>query len=533
MFRKILFLFLFSISFQGIISAQKAYWVFFTDKQTSFNPYTYFAPEAISRREKLNISLYDSTDFPVNENYVNEVKKIADETGYETRWFNGVGVVATENEIAEIKKFSFVKEVVEQEIYTAQPAWNKILPDTVAEDFDGSERNINHQLDQMQGKIFAANNTKGKGIVIAILDAGFEGADKHPAFDHLRFNNQIRATYDFVRKDSNIYSSKAEHGTEVLSCIAGMMDDVQMGMAPEATFLLARIAHEYGNQYRGEENYLAGVEWADKHGAMIINCSGGPGERSYFPEQMDGKIPLISRASNMAARKGILVIAAGGNEGETFEPNLLPPSDADSVLSVTAVNDNGYIAEYSSHGPLPDFRRKPDVCAPGTCIVANGNGYYEVAEGTSFSAPLLTGFAACLLEMYPDLSPVTLADSMRKCASLFPYYDYSHGYGIPQASYFFRENGGFSFGESVHPTFTIIRDGNSARVKIDENSKPDCTTGKMYLLFYSLEDEKGRIYKYGVIDVKEMVPLHVSEEDLKVGVTMHVFYQGYYANEKF
>jgi subtilisin family serine protease len=510
--------------------AQRAYWVFFTDKNgTSFNPYTYFAPEAIERREKLKISLYDSTDFPVNENYVNAVRQIVDETGYETRWFNGVGVMATDEEVFKLKKLSFVREVVEQIIYNAQPACSKIFPDTIVEDVDGNERNVSHQLDQMQGKYFQDNNKKGKGIVISILDAGFKGADTHPAFDHLRLNNQIRATFDFVHDNADIYSTAADHGTMVLSCIAGIMDQKQMGMAPEATFLLARIAREYGNQYRGEENYVAGVEWSDKQGAMIINCSGGPGERAYFPEQMNGKIPLISRASNMAASKGILVIAAAGNEGETYEPNLLPPSDADSVLSVTATNDDGYIADYSSFGPLPDFRRKPDVCAPGTAIVANGKGDYEVAEGTSFSAPFLVGFAACLLEMYPDLSPVTLADTMRRCASLYPYYDYSHGYGIPQASYFFKQQG-------VAPqTFTIKNNGfisedagESITVEINENFKPTCGSHDNPKFYYSLEDGHGRIYKYEVYGLINGNSITIPQ--LKEGIKVNVFYQGYYAS---
>ncbi len=508
--------------------AQKAYWVFFTDKNgTSFDPYSYFAPEAIERREKLKISLYDSTDFPVNENYVKAVAQKVESVGYETRWFNGVGVTATEEEILQVKKLPFVREVTLETIYNAQTACAQAFPDSLVTAVDGTKRRLSQQIDPMQGRLFADHNKKGKGIVIAILDAGFKGADKHEAFNNLRLNNQIRATFDFVKQNTEVYSTTADHGTMVLSCIAGMMGQCQMGLAPEATFLLARIEHEYGNQYRGEENYVAAVEWSDKQGAMIINCSGGPGERAYFPEQMDGKIPLISRASNMAASKGILVIAAAGNEGQTFEPNLLPPSDADSVLSVTAVNDDGYVADYSSFGPLPDFRRKPDVCAPGTAVVANGKGSYEIAEGTSFSAPLLVGFAACLLQMYPDLTPTTLADTMRRCASLYPYYDYSDGYGVPQASWFFDPGG------EMPPTFSIRRNGNVATVNIDDNFKPDVTMRKMYLLYYSLEDEKGRIYKYKVIDVHAMVPVTITSEDWKPGVTLHVFYQGYYASEKF
>jgi serine protease AprX len=245
---------------------------------------------------------------------------------------------------------------------------------------------------------------------------------------------------------------------------------------------------------------------------------------------MNGKISLMSRASNMAAGKGMLVIAAAGNEGETSAPVLLPPADADSVLSVTALNDNGYVADYSSVGPTPDFRHKPDVCAPGSVLVANGYEDFEESEGTSFSSPLLVGFSACIIQKYPDLSPMQLMDTLHKCSSLYPYYDYAHGYGTPQASYFFDTL------KVQDPTCTLERNrgesimGNTVSISIAEKFKPDCKTEKFPKLYYNIEDEKGRIYRYYVYEVIDGSTITIPESYLRIGVKVNVFYEGYYVS---
>lgn len=514
--RRAVILFLFLL-FCGVSQAQQAWWVFFTDKNgTTFDPYSYFAPEAIERRQQNHLSLYDSTDFPVNSFYLAEVEKRVDTLGQVTRWLNGVGVVATDKQVVELRKLPFVREVVPQQMMEWLPA---MVPDTTIDDFDDKPRNVSGQISPMKGEQFNEHGHRGKGIIIAVLDAGFKGADTHPAFSEIRHDNRVRATFDFVKNGPDVYDVSADHGTMVLSCIAGIVNGTPMGLAPDATFLLARIAKEYGNQHRAEENFLAAVEWADKQGAMIINCSGGPSARSYFPEQVDGKTPIITRATNLAARKGMLVIAAAGNQGEAFDTNLLPPSDADSVLSVTAVNDFGYSASFSSRGPLPDFRRKPDVCAPGTAIVADGSGGFSISEGTSFSAPLLVGFAACLMEMYPDLQAMPLADTMRHCSSLYPYYDYAHGYGIPQASYFFEEK------KPAVQSFTFERKDDTIVLHLSANG--DCSQHD--LLFCAFEDDERRIYYYEVFRVNNSNDITLPKDKMADGNRIHIFYKGYYA----
>ena len=93
------------------IHAQDIYWVFFTDKaNTEFDPYRYFDPKAIERRAQLGLSLYDSTDFPLNATYVDQVSRLSEEVIGQTRWFNGMAV--STYQITEIQKLPFVKSIV-------------------------------------------------------------------------------------------------------------------------------------------------------------------------------------------------------------------------------------------------------------------------------------------------------------------------------------------------------------------------------------------------------------------------------------
>lgn len=520
----LLFLFLF-FSLTAFAQQQKVYWVYFADKQgSSFDPYTFFDPAAIERRVKNHLPLNDYSDYPVSENYLTQVSAVVDTLGYASRWMNAVSVVATDAQVSQVQRFSFVKSISLQGGFDWVPC---AVPGRSPAD-EAPVNGVSWQVREMEGEQFLKNNVVGAGINICILDAGFWGVDSHESFSSLRYNNQIKATKNFISKDSSVYTRKTDHGTSVLSCIAGK-DNVQtLGMAPGANFFLGLIAKEYGNQYRAEEHYIAGVEWADQKGAHIINISGGPNENAYFPEDMDGKTPVISFACKMAARKGILVVAAAGNNGEHWgERQLLPPAETDSVLSVTAMGDSGYVADYSAVGPPPDFRRKPDICAPGDVLVAarekKGN-VYAYSDGTSFSAPLVVGFAACLMQKYPDITAMGTIDSIRHSGHLYPYYDYAHGYGVPMAGYFYGAHA------SPATSFTLEHSDTLVTLHVAPGADTLCTLSEDRLLFWNLTDSAGRIISYSVIDITQP-HVELLQGDLKQyrGYRLCAWYKHYYA----
>src|SRR6185369_11990717 len=94
------------------------------------------------------------------------------------------------------------------------------------------------------------------------------------------------------------------------------------------------------------------------------------GVGSYTYQDMDGHTTIITRAAEIAASKGILVVTAAGNEGTNVWHYLTAPSDADgdSVIAVGAVDASGFPASFSSYGPSADGRIKPDLAARGVSV---------------------------------------------------------------------------------------------------------------------------------------------------------------------
>jgi len=111
-----------------------------------------------------------------------------------------------------------------------------------------------------------------------------------------------------------------------------------------------------------------------------------------------------------------------GNEwnGDGIVGTMTTPADADSVISVGAVNFDGRLAIFSSTGPTNDGRIKPDVVAPGVNIYharVPGPDTYGYSQGTSLATPLTAGAAALLLSVRPELTPVEVRDALRSTAA--------------------------------------------------------------------------------------------------------------------
>lgn len=422
-------------------NAQSCYWVALTDKAgTTFDPYSYFDSKAIERYKLNNADLYDITNYPLNANYVSQIDAIAIEEVGQSRWFNAVAVMVTPDQIAAIEELPFVREVV--------PIGNNMQPASHkgTEGFETVEslsegKNITDQLLRMRGDIFVEKGYNGTGIRIAVFDGGFHAVNTHQAFKHLRDNNQIVATWNFTNKTADVYDNHS-HGTMVLSCIAGKMGDKLLGLATGATFLLAKTEVD-PEPFKEEVWWAQAVEWADKNGADIINSSLGYTQDRHYTWQMDGR-SYVSKAANLAARKGILVCNSAGNSGEDENWKIIgAPADADSILSVGGIQPSLFSYQhigFSSYGPTADGRLKPNVCNFGYAEVADSKNDTATtfAAGTSFSSPLTTGFCACAMQAVRNEKPTAMQmkSLIEQSADLYPYYDYAFGYGVPQASFF-------------------------------------------------------------------------------------------------
>jgi subtilisin family serine protease len=399
--------------------------------------------------------------------YVAAVRAHVDTLTLVSRWLNGVACRATPAQVAALRQLPGVAEV------RAWPLAQHMLPARHAADKKVTSRKIeskdlvatqlpkaaqpatslsafispaDYLLARQQTAALGRAELRraglaGKGVRIAVFDVGFRGLERHPAFAGLWKDKRVAATYDFLKNRPGVFLGGA-HGTEVMGCLAGRLpgpDSLRpgpaLGLAPAATYLLARTEGLASERFSEEEAWLRAAEWADQQGADIISSSLAYTEQRYFPEQMDGRHSLIGRAATLAARKGMLVVSAAGNDGDDDWVRIGTPADADSVLAVGGLDPaTGLHVNFSSVGPSADRRLKPDVSAFGIVLTTTASGGYERVEGTSFAAPLVAGLAACARQAAGKALPaLQLYRQLREAGELYPYYDYAHGYGRPGA----------------------------------------------------------------------------------------------------
>ncbi|HET6244793.1 MAG: S8 family serine peptidase [Bacteroidetes bacterium] len=543
-------LFFFLINTVAIGQNYGKYWIFFKDKSSvGFNPLEYFDTKAIERREAAGLPMSDNTDWPVNENYIASVEALADSVGKSTRWFNAVVCYAKTSQLESIKKLPFVTEIIPFSTSSASLAFiENPKQDKAEEMYKKLSREDQHllasQTASMGIKQFEEQNIDGRGIRIAIFDAGFPGVNTHPAFDHIRKSGRIIKTWDFVQNKEHVYGYNP-HGTMVMSCIGGIIDSIKIGLATGAEFILARTERAKFEPFSEEENWLAAAEWADKNGAHIINSSLGYTHHRYFKEQMDGSYSLVSRAANMAASKGILVVNAAGNEGGKSWKTIGTPADADSVLAVGGIDpDKFYHITFSSYGPNARKKMKPNVSAFGK-VIAAGKANLSLANGTSFASPLIAGFAACAWQKNPKLNNMEIFKEIEKSGDLYPYYDYVHGFGIPRANYFTQENS-----PNIVPTFHVFVDNSFVKITIKEEYLPkkdlnstlnelvsnetlNYEAQRIFYLYYHIENSQGFLNKYFIVNVKQAEVLSLPVSDFKPGQTVRFHYKGYTEEFKF
>lgn len=503
----------------GLAHAQESeYWVFFTNKKdVKFDPYSYFDAKAIERRLKSDIPLSHITDFPINTYYKKTVVSMAEKYTGETRWFNAIAVLASSDQIDKINTLSFVKHStkIQSKALLAEKKYSMRL----------STKNhfiLKKQIEGMQGREFKEAGYTGKGIRIAVFDAGFPTVDKNPVFDHLNKNNRILDTWDFVKERPFVYDYNS-HGTATLSCITGIANGAQLGLAIEAEFLLART-EQNTEPFSEEVNWMEAMEWADKKGADIVSSSLGYTYNRYFINDMNGKKSLVTRAANMAAAKGMIVVNSMGNEGDVDWKYMGAPADADSILSIGGIDPfTDYHIDFSSYGPTADKRLKPNVCGYGHAITA-GKGKLKDSYGTSFSAPLIAGFVACAWQARPDMTNMELMREIEKAGHLFPFYDYAHGYGMPQASYFTK-------GEkqkNKEPLFDFVEKENEIDVVMKKTQYSYFSIGANKV-YYHIRKPDGVLVEYALVEPYQQEVLSISKDKLESGYVLAVFYNGYYA----
>ena len=415
--------------------------VYLKDKQASkfekVNPLTFLSQKAIDRRIKQKATI-DTSDYPVSTKYKKAITDLGVEIVAESKWFNTVVLQCKDSaQIESIEKLGFVDSV--QFVWRGQSYSHdeRMRPridiidckeDTLMGGYFGvtDPQFSLHNAQQMHNAGF-----QGRGIDIAVIDAGFTNLDVIPCFAH----SFIRGFKNFV-PDGRIFFS-SDHGTKVVSTMTLNLPNKAMGSAPHASYLLLRSEDEQ-SEYPVEEDYwVAAIEYADSLGIKLVNTSLGYSSfddptLNYTLKELTGNKSLISRAADAAFDKGILVIGSAGNEGNKAWLKITVPGDSKKMLTVGAVSLDSAITSFSSHGPTADGRIKPDLVSVGRMTVTIGEtGLIDFTNGTSFSSPFLTGLIGSLWSVNPQLNRNELIDIVKESAHQFHKPDSIFGYGIP------------------------------------------------------------------------------------------------------
>lgn len=419
------------------------FWVELSDKgnvdETTYQSADLFSDRAILRREKHNVPLHYS-DFPVHDQYLSSLKKMDLQILKKSKWFNGVMICSSDTTLVDsLGALPFVKNIdtLGAKLATITNRHNSKFDAVLVEEHIHGQ--ANNQIEMVGGLSLHNQGFRGQGIHIAVFDAGFGNANELGAFSHLFANDQLLGTWDYVEGNANVYEN-SYHGMSVLSTMAGMIEGEYVGTSPGASYWLLKTEDPSSETLTEEYNWAIAAEFADSVGVDIINSSLGyttfdtPSQNHSYLD-LDGTTTIISQAATLAARKGMIVCNSAGNSGNKSWKYIGAPADADSILSIGAVDAEQQIAAFSSFGPSADGRVKPNVSAQGssTAIINRNNGV-TYSNGTSFSSPIVAGMTACLWQAHYDKTNMQLIDAIIRSAHLYQSPNNQYGYGIPNFS---------------------------------------------------------------------------------------------------
>lgn len=432
----LLFFLLFTCNLSAYNNDNEYLIIEFVDKDLSIQDWSQlFSKSSIDRRLRQNLE-FDYHDYPINALYLQNLANAGFHVVDHSRWLNAALVLlANPNKktIQKLSQFSFVRSVNFLGGRFNTEAYDLPNDSTFNEEV-GILNTIAIQsigLDTLHQQGFL-----GENITIAIVDAGFKEMNRLNRFQHLYTNQQIIGEINFVDSSKSIYS-ETMHGTKVMSLFSCENGSQFLGGAPQAKYWLLVSESAY-NEYPLEEFfYVKALEFCDSVGVDIINASIGynkfdSSEESYKTEDLYTKKSISSRASSIAASKGMLIVTSAGNEGNLNWREVTFPADADSIIAVGATDLKGNPVQYASYGRENESILRPNLSAPGDMIYTlNEKGNFDLSYGSSYAAPLISAAIACLWEKYPYIKVYDLIQYLEQTATNYFHPDLQTGYGFP------------------------------------------------------------------------------------------------------
>lgn len=513
-------------SFSLNASAQfSKYIVKFKDKTgTPFsinNPSQFLSARSIERRTKQHIAI-DETDLPIVLRYIDSVRLAGNVIILNrSKWLNQICIQTSDAAaLSKINGFAFVQKTQPVMRLSNQPlvSKNKFLetiknitaPQSPEGLMDYSYGNSFNQIHIHEGEYLHNKGFHGEGMLMAIMDAGFYHYQSLPAFDSVRMNNQVIETYDFVANKTDV-NQEHPHGMQCFSIIAGNIPGQLVGSCPKAKFYLYRSEDINSESPVEEQNWIAATERADSIGVDVTSTSLGYDTFdnpvfNYSYADMNGHTSMIARAASMAAKKGMIVVVAAGNEGDNFWHYITTPGDADSVITVGAVDVSGNIGNFSSYGPSSDGRIKPTVASVGVhTAISSTSGPVTFGSGTSFATPNLAGLVTCLWQAFPEFTNMEIIEAVKKSSSIYHSPDDRIGFGIPDFRLAFEDLNE----QRILRNITTILGNNPIKIYPNPTRnhftvliKPDRTATATFRLY----DAAGKVYFSKQIDLNAQQP---------------------------
>ena len=428
-------------------------WVFYRDKgltgvalDAALEDLAVALPERVAARRARVRSAHalpvDAGDLPVHAPYLTAARAAGAELRHTSRWLNAASFLVTDAQLrwltnrTEVARIDLVAIALRRiPVPPAAPEFPVRAPaKSLAGDWTWDYGGSLEAVQQLNVPAVHALGLTGADVVVGMLDTGFRTT--HEALRHI----PVLDAWDFVDGDPVVDEEETDpagsrnHGTMTLSNVAAYRPGRMISPGCGVSVLLARTEHLTEEVPAEEDNWVAGLEWAEANGADLISSSLGYIDWYDF-EDLDGNTAVTTRAADQAAARGLVVVTSAGNNRLTTG-TLIAPADADSVITVGAVDADGFVASFSSSGPTADGRIKPDVAARGVSnIVVNPNNDrdYGTASGTSFSCPLVSGVVALMLERAPELTPIQVREALRQTASQPGSPDNDLGWGIVDA----------------------------------------------------------------------------------------------------
>ncbi|WP_185956138.1 S8 family peptidase [Melghirimyces algeriensis] len=228
--------------------------------------------------------------------------------------------------------------------------------------------------------------TKGRGVKIAVIDTGID--NEHPAIKKNYSGGVNILSPMFTPHDYN------GHGTHVAGTIAGRAEAMNViGVAPRVHLYAVKAFNRKGSANLSD--LLSAINWCIENEMDVVNMSFGMAKVS----------DSLGQAIQTAYRKGIVMVAAAGNQGTSDHVDY--PARFNETIGVTATTKDGSIASFSNTG------KEVDIAAPGEKISSAWlNTTIRDMSGTSMAVPHVSGTAALLLYLRPDLTPDHVKDLM-------------------------------------------------------------------------------------------------------------------------